>query len=106
MKTKIFLLATTLLLSFGLNANAQKKDNKKESVEFDVSMTCHNCQKKIERNISFEKGVTDLKVDLEHKTVTVEYRNDKTTQDKLQQAIEKLGYTVALHQEKEETIEE
>lgn len=102
MKTKIFLLATTLLLSFGVDVNAQKKDDKKESVEFDVSMTCDNCKKRIERTVSFEKGVTDMKVDLPEKTVFIEYRKDKTNSDKLQKVIEKLGYTVTLHNEKKE----
>lgn len=105
MKTKIFLLATTLLLSLGINANAQKKDDKKESVEFDVSMTCDNCKKRIERTVSFEKGVTDMSVDLPAKTVFIEYRKDKTDSDKLQKAIEKLGYTVTIHKEKKEENE-
>lgn len=101
MKTKIFLLATTLLLSFGVDANAQKKkDDKKETVEFDVSMTCENCKKRIERTVAFEKGVTDMKVDLPEKTVTVEYRKDKTTLEQVQKAIEKLGYTVSIHKAK------
>lgn len=93
MKTKIFLLLTAILLSVGIEAQAKKKDNQKETVEFEVSMTCHSCQKKIERNIPFEKGVTDLKVDLDKKTVLIEYRKDKTTQEKLQEAFEKMGYT-------------
>lgn len=106
MKTKILFLLTALLLSFGSSVNAQKKkDNKKESVEFDVSMTCENCKKRIERTVSFEKGVTDLKVNLPEKTVFVEYRTDKTNSDTLQKVLEELGYTVAVHQDKKEEKE-
>jgi copper chaperone CopZ len=55
-------------------------------------MQCHNCKAKIEKNIPWEKGVKDLQVDLEEKTVTIIYNPQKTTEEKLQKAIEKLGF--------------
>lgn len=100
MKLKVFLIAIILILGTGLSLVAQNKKpvkNDKEKVTFDVSMTCENCQKKIEKNIAFEKGVTDMVVDLPNKTVTVEFRKDKTTVDNIQKALEKLGYEVKLH---------
>lgn len=102
MKTKITILATIFmfLLSFTANAENKKKD-KKESITFDVSMTCEKCQKRIEKNIAFEKGVSDMKVDLPSKTVYIEYRNDKTDITKLKKAFEKLGYTTSVHQAEE-----
>lgn len=90
------------LVSF--NASAQKKDtkkNNKEEVVFDVSMTCDNCKKKIERNLPFEKGVSDLKVDLPTKTVMIVYQTNKTDLEKLQKAFEKLGYTATVHNNEE-----
>ena len=105
MGTKITLLIAVLLLVCGgvVYAQGKKKANDKEKVVFDVSMTCENCKKKIEKNIAFEKGVTDLKVDLPTKTLEIEYKKDKTSVEKLQKAIEKLGYTATIHNEKEET---
>ncbi|MDU1889905.1 MAG: heavy metal-associated domain-containing protein [Dysgonomonas sp.] len=100
MKMRIFLTAIILMLGAGLTLVAQNKKtmkSDKEKVTFDVSMTCENCQKRIEKNIAFEKGVTDMVVDLPNKTVTIEFRKDKTTVDNLQKAIEKLGYEVKLH---------
>ena len=74
-------------------AYAQKaQKNTKETVTFVVSMDCDNCVKKIEKNIAFEKGVTDLKCDLPSKTVQVTYRSDKTTEKKLVSAFKKIGY--------------
>jgi len=76
------------------NAFAQdsKKKNEKETVTFVVeAMHCNNCIKKIEKNIAFEKGVTDLKCDLDTKTAEVTYRKDKTTTDKLASAFKKIG---------------
>jgi copper chaperone CopZ len=40
-----------------------------------------------------EKGVKDIKVDLEKKEVTLVYNPTKTTEEKLKKAIEELGYT-------------
>lgn len=71
---------------------AQNTKNKKETVTFLVDgMDCNNCIKKIEKNISFEKGVTDLKCDLSTHTAEVTYRTDKTTEEKLVAAFKKIG---------------
>jgi copper chaperone CopZ len=78
----------------------QKKDDKKRKktkdaeVTFSVSMTCENCKAKIERHIAWEKGVKDLKVNLEKKLVTVKYDPKKTDESALKSAIEDLEYRV------------
>ena len=105
MKTKkAFLLSVLLLITSALMLNAQtKKDSKelkKAEVTFNVNMHCKSCQEKIERIIPFEKGVKDLKVDLEHKTVKVIYDPRKTNEEKLKKAIEDLGYTCQKVEEK------
>jgi len=99
MNVRVFLIAIVLMLGAGVALTAQNKKpaNDKETVVFDVSMTCENCQKRIENNLAFEKGVTKLKVDLDKKTVEVEYKKSQTTVEKLQAAIQKLGYDVKLH---------
>ena len=71
-----------------------KKETKK--VVFNVGLHCQNCVKKVKENISFEKGVTALEVDLEKKTVTITYDPAKTNEATLRKAIEKLGYTCSL----------
>ncbi|NDV68863.1 cation transporter [Dysgonomonas sp. 25] len=99
---KLRTLFTILIFSVMACGNTfaqDKKDNKKETITYDVSMSCEKCKKKIEKNIAYEKGVTDMQVNLPSKTVTIEYRKDKTTPEKLQQAFEKLGYTAAVHKE-------
>lgn len=99
MRTKIIILITSVLLmcSGFISAQGKKKSSNKETVVFDVSMTCENCKKRIEKTIAYEKGVTDMKVDLPSKTVKIEYKKDKTTVDKLQKAIENLGYTAVVN---------
>lgn len=103
MNLKVFIIALVVMFFAGALAlmaqDNKKPKNDKETVTFDVSMTCENCQKRIEKNIAFEKGVTDMKVDLEKKTVKVEYKKSQTTVDKLKKAIEKLGYEVKIHKD-------
>ena len=94
MRTKLFALCALFLASsFSANAETFEKKDKKEEITYLVSMSCKKCQKRIEENIAFEKGVTDLDIDLSKKLVTIEYRTDKTNPEKLKAAFKKLGFT-------------
>lgn len=95
-----------MIMGIGSTVAQDKKEVKsdKETITFDVSMTCENCQKRIEKNIAFERGVTDMKIDLEKKTVKIEFKKSQTTVEKLKAAIEKLGYKVEIHKEKEDEL--
>ena len=55
---------------------------------------CNNCVKKIQENISFEKGVKGLEVSLEKQTIAVRYDAAKTSVETLKAAIEKLNVPV------------
>ena len=93
MKTKYVL--TTILMVFALSINLQaqtKKDQSKKTVMFNVSMHCESCQRKIEKNIADEKGVKDMAVKLEDKTVTIKFDTLKTNESKLIKAFNDLGY--------------
>lgn len=109
---KIFVAASVAALSLALTlpvssyaagaesvvAQAQKKAVK--TVIFNVGMHCQNCVKKVKENISFEKGVKALEVNLEKKTVTITYDPAKTNEATLKKAVEKLGYTCSLEDAK------
>ena len=102
-KMKVLLLSVLFLTISALAVNAQNQkqstEKKTASVSFNVNMHCKSCQEKIERTIPFEKGVKDIVVDLEHKTVKVIYDPRKTTEAKIQKAFENLDYTCAKMQE-------
>ena len=72
-----------------------KKKAEIKEVVFNVGLHCENCVKKVTENISFEKGVKDLKVSLEDQTVTVKFDAAKTSEETLKAAIQKLGYQVS-----------
>ena len=69
-----------------------------KTVTFNVSMHCKNCVKKINDNVAFEKGVKDLSVSLDSKTVTVTYDPARPDVAKLKAALEKLGYKVTVQE--------
>ena len=95
----MLLLCVSIIGSSLVAQEKKEKKNNKETVLFDVSMTCDNCKKRIEKNIPFEKGVNDMKVDLPNKTVMIVYQNNKTDISKLRTALEKMGYEVNIHQD-------
>ncbi|MDR1720605.1 MAG: cation transporter [Dysgonamonadaceae bacterium] len=94
----IFVLATTAAVAQdSTRVKTEKTDKKKKKkdaeVTFLVNMTCENCQARIEKHIAWEKGVKDLKVNLEKRLVTIKYDTTKTNEEVLDKAIESLGYT-------------
>lgn len=96
---KIVVLFLMMLAVFSITTGSmaqEKKDVKKkkktETLTCWASMDCAGCQSKIEKNIAYEKGVKDLKVDLDTKLVTVTYRSDKTNPEKIEKAIKDLGF--------------
>jgi copper chaperone CopZ len=94
MKTNLLITAALLFLFSSLTLSAQVKNKKNLStVRFETSIDCENCVNTIMKNIPFEKGVKDVKCDLETKEVTVQYQKDKTSPETLKRSIEKLGFT-------------
>ena len=88
---KLFLATMVIILGMVSNqALAQKKDTK--TVCFKSNMHCEGCQSTLTEHLKFEKGVRDLKVDLESNTVLIEYRDGKNSEERLAKAIEKKGY--------------
>ena len=92
-KSISFLLLFILSITGSAQTNVNANKSKREAVTFHVGMHCASCQERIEKAIPMEKGVKDLKVDLDKKEVTVIYNPTKTTVEKLKKAIEELGYS-------------
>ena len=87
--------AVSISAAYGQDGKTEKKSGKAEKfkvVTFDVNLHCHGCKEKVEKNIPWEKGVKDLKVDLDNKTVKITYDSGKTNEEKLKKSIEKLDF--------------
>ncbi len=67
-------------------------DKNVSEVVFSTNMHCDKCVNKISENLSFLKGVKDLKVSLKDQTISIKYDNRKTDEKTLAEAIRKLGY--------------
>lgn len=95
MKTKEWMkLAGGILLAFLLAVpvfGAGKAPKEKVVTLFSVDIHCQGCVDKINKNIAFEKGITDMKIDPEKKTVEITYRKDKTNDTILIDAFRKIG---------------
>lgn len=100
MKKIIGMLSVVMIMSLAQTTNAKGKKEIKE-VTFITSIDCNHCKMTIMKNIPYEKGVKDVKVDVEKKEVTVKYLEDKNTDAKLAQAIVKLGYTAEVKKHEE-----
>lgn len=61
-------------------------------VLYSSNVDCESCQKKVMENISFEKGVKDVSVDIDKETVSIVFDESKTDTLKLAKAIRRLGY--------------
>lgn len=86
---KRFMTFLVAALVFVGVASAQKKV---ESATIKTTIQCSQCEARIMKNIPYEKGVRDVKVDIDKQTVWVEYDAAKTDIAKIRVAIAKLGY--------------
>lgn len=90
----LLMLWCTVLLIPGQQLNAQARQNKKttETLVVRSSVVCGMCDARVKRELSFEKGITDVEVNLKEKLITVKYRPDRTDPDKIRRAITRIGY--------------
>ena len=72
------LLAAFLLLTSCLMAAPKQKTNTRQSAIFYVEIHCQGCVDKIQKNIAFEKGVKDMRIDQKAQTVTLTWDTTKT----------------------------
>ncbi|MBL7985993.1 MAG: heavy-metal-associated domain-containing protein [Flavobacteriales bacterium] len=96
MKCPKFLL---FALGFSLAVNSIAQDGAApakagvETVKIQSSAICDMCEKTIETELIYEKGVKKVDVDLTTAAVHVQYDPKKTDADKLRAALVKLGYS-------------
>ncbi|SMO44441.1 Copper chaperone CopZ [Saccharicrinis carchari] len=95
---KMKLLTVTLLLFMGMASTFAKDDPKLKKVTYTCNVDCHTCKEKIMKNIPYEKGVKKVEVDIKNQLVTVTFRKDKNTTEKINKAIDKLGYQAKVKQ--------
>ncbi len=92
---KIFLAAAITMLGLTtVSAKEKEKVAKKDTAEFKVGMHCQGCVNRITNELTYTTGVSDLKVNLDDKTVWVEFKPQKINSDSLFSKLKSMGYTV------------
>lgn len=87
MKKVLSILAALIMVLTVATAQA-----KSDTATIKTTIQCSQCEKRILKNIPFEKGIKDVKVDVDKQTVWVEFDPAKTDVAKIRAAIAKLGY--------------
>ena len=87
MKRIVTLFAVMLMVLAATVAQA-----KTDSTTIKTTIQCSSCEKRIMKNLPFEKGVKDVKGDVDKQTVGVAYDAGQTDVKKIKEAIAKLGY--------------
>jgi len=87
MKTIKILFTLVVFVMMGLTVNAQAK--KDTTVIFKVGIHCPSCKAKLDKNMPFEKGIKDYKLNMKDSTVLISYRTDKNSVAALRAAIER-----------------
>lgn len=85
---KLVILSTIMLGAISVSA----KDIKTIQITTTPQMHCANCETKIKNALRFDKGVKQIKTNVEEQTVTVKFDADKVSQEKLFEDLKKIGY--------------
>ena len=84
--------AKVLFMALAVAAVCNAKDIKTVVLKTNPEMHCSGCEKKIKDNIRFEKGVKDIRTNLNDKTVTIEYDADQTNVEAIIKGFKKINY--------------
>lgn len=93
---RIVILCLMAVIGFGVaEASVQKKNVAIKTTVFVTDMDgCPTCAKKIENTIPMQKGVKDMSMDLEKKTITITYDQTKTSDATLTKALQRIKINV------------
>ncbi|MCB9361210.1 MAG: heavy-metal-associated domain-containing protein [Flavobacteriales bacterium] len=91
MKNLIAILVVAIFSVTGTTVKAQSSRETKK-IEIKTSAQCEMCKERLEKAFAYEKGVKSSELDVKTAVFTVEYLPSKTTPEKLQVAVTKVGY--------------
>ncbi len=87
-KIVIISLFTFIFSMFLFESKAQKI----KTEEIQTSAQCEMCKERLESNLSFEKGIKDVNLDMETKKISISYNPKKTDLSSLKELISEIGY--------------
>ena len=100
---KIFLIALlSVLTAFMCSAQDSKNNQTIAEVTLISEMDCEVCESKIRQQLTYTRGVMDIKTDIEENTVIVKYRTKRTDVNKIIQSLSDAGIEAKVKPEKVE----
>jgi copper chaperone CopZ len=97
-KIILLLIACVAFSGIAFAQQAQRADrNSQETVVFVIKgdgIDCQGCVNRINHAISHERGVTRVNIDMEQDLVTVTFRANRTSVERLKAAFEKINFEV------------
>jgi len=81
-----------LLFVVGLNS-ATAQSSKVTTITFITTAICGECKERIEEKLNYTKGIVYAELDLETKMLTVKYRTDLITAEKIKEILASIGYS-------------
>lgn len=84
---KLILSLFALAIAFTVNAQSNVK-----TVGIKTSAVCEMCKDRLEKDLTFEKGVKSVNLDLETKVLNIAYIDGKTNPDLLRKRVTLVGY--------------
>ena len=68
------------------------KQDKIQEVVIKTSSECNECKERIEEKLNYTKGVTYVNLEVSSKQLTVKFKPEKITLEKIKQILSDLGY--------------
>ncbi|MGM0621071.1 MAG: heavy-metal-associated domain-containing protein [Bacteroidota bacterium] len=100
MKAKFFGLITMFLMTTAVVFAGEKTE------KFKVKGNCGMCEKRIEKAANSVEGVSKADWDKESKLIELKFDDAKTSTDKIEKAIAKVGHDTPHHKAKDEVYNE
>lgn len=95
MRTLTLIVTLTITFLFHGYSYAQKQPEKVSNgfkIDIQTSAICEMCKETLEKDLTFEKGVKEVNLDLETKVFSIVYNPKKTDPQTLRKRITMVGY--------------
>jgi len=90
----VICIVVAMFMVASVQAQKTEKTEKWQKVIIQTNGTCQACKDKIENGLAYEKGVKDVDYELATAKVKITYDAEKTSVQRLKDAIVKLGFKV------------
>ena len=85
-------LSIITFFTFSFSTAMAQKEKSKEKIIIKTSTECNMCKERVEKEMAYTKGVISSSLNVEKAELTVIYKSQKTTPEKIRRTLSELGY--------------